>query len=1054
MKRYVFIFVALLVFQITGYSQAWILPDLQEKIDEIGNRQEFIRAVVILNDQVDVQSLSDQLYRENASPQERSFRVITALQEKADATQGDLRAYLKSQSTDAVREFESYWVINMFLVEAVPDVLIEISQRNDVAYMDYEHETILPRPIDEGPAPESPNSAEPGLKIVNADKMWQMGYTGAGIIVMTRDSGVNGSHPALSARWRGNHVPYNHAWLGAGTFPTDTDGHGTHTMGTITGLDPATNDTIGMAPGAEWIAASFSASVFSAFQWAMNPDGNPSTTDDMPVVISNSWGFLNSTGLCYAATYASLFNSVEAAGIAIVFSAGNEGSGSQTITAPKNINTNLVNSWATGAINGAIPTLPIAGFSSRGPSGCGGSGPFLIKPEAVAPGVNVRSSYLGTGYQSLSGTSMSCPHVAGAIALLKEAFPNKTGEELKLALYFTARETEADLTGYDDGEPSGYTSGEDHNYGRGLIDVFAAYNFLLQGGGILPNSPENFVAYSDYQTPNSMELSWDDPTTYYTGDPMPPADFRIMIERDSVLVDSVPGGTGQYTDAGLVDGQEYNYAIYAKVDGTSLLSDARYASWIAGGSPIPNPPVDATVRGDVNQVTLRWVNPARNIDNTPMDDLAGVNLYRNGALETTFSRSPSDTGRADSATYSPSTPGYYSWQLSVVDNENPPNESELTDSLLTPLSITLTDAFHSPGSPLSHFWFNVDADVNDRSLNPPSGPYALNLNGTPSGGDMVELRPVDLSSHAGSGVVFSYQYQPEGQGDPLEPDDSLRVLFRNHLGDWVLVRSYGGAGVTPFQMETIDIATAPNGGGSYFHSQFQVRLEARVSPHPVLPRDDWFVDNIYLGIPHSAIAASADTLVFDSAAVGATDTLVLEVQNIGLQPLQVTNILSSNPAFAVNRTNFAVSAGTYEPVHVTYTPPGGGHHSGMLHILSDAPNADTLIVYLEGSVVTGIEHVTELPKQFALSQNYPNPFNPSTIIKYQLPQTSDVVLEVYNILGQKVRSLVNGRIEAGYHEVVWDARDDNGAAVGSGIYFCRFEAGGKFASTQKMILLK
>ena len=103
---------------------------------------------------------------------------------------------------------------------------------------------------------------------------------------------------------------------------------------------------------------------------------------------------------------------------------------------------------------------------------------MLIKPEAVAPGSSVRSAAPGGGYASLSGTSMACPHVAGAIALLKEAFPNTTGHEIKLALYYTAKETAADLAANDPGEPVGSTSGEDHTYGKGKTRPEAFHRHL------------------------------------------------------------------------------------------------------------------------------------------------------------------------------------------------------------------------------------------------------------------------------------------------------------------------------------------------------------------------------------------------------------------------------------------------------------------------------------------------------------------------------------------------------------------------------------------------
>jgi len=89
-----------------------------------------------------------------------------------------------------------------------------------------------------------------------------------------------------------------------------------------------------------------------------------------------------------------------------------------------------------------------------------------------------------------------------------------------------------------------------------------------------------------------------------------------------------------------------------------------------------------------------------------------------------------------------------------------------------------------------------------------------------------------------------------------------------------------------------------------------------------------------------------------------------------------------------------------------------------------------------------------LPTQFALSQNYPNPFNPTTLIKYALPMDCQVKLDVYNVVGQRVATLVDGQQKAGYKVATWDAQD-----MASGIYFYRLRAG-KFTATKKMVLLK
>jgi hypothetical protein len=95
----------------------------------------------------------------------------------------------------------------------------------------------------------------------------------------------------------------------------------------------------------------------------------------------------------------------------------------------------------------------------------------------------------------------------------------------------------------------------------------------------------------------------------------------------------------------------------------------------------------------------------------------------------------------------------------------------------------------------------------------------------------------------------------------------------------------------------------------------------------------------------------------------------------------------------------------------------------------------------------------ELPTNYALAQNHPNPFNPTTMISYQIPKAGEVKLTIINSLGQKVRTLVSGQVAAGYHQALWDSRDDNGNFVGSGTYLYRLEAG-DFVQTKKLVLMK
>ncbi|MCX6826492.1 MAG: T9SS type A sorting domain-containing protein, partial [candidate division Zixibacteria bacterium] len=95
-----------------------------------------------------------------------------------------------------------------------------------------------------------------------------------------------------------------------------------------------------------------------------------------------------------------------------------------------------------------------------------------------------------------------------------------------------------------------------------------------------------------------------------------------------------------------------------------------------------------------------------------------------------------------------------------------------------------------------------------------------------------------------------------------------------------------------------------------------------------------------------------------------------------------------------------------------------------------------------------------LPRAFSLKQNYPNPFNPSTIIKFDLPKSCKVTVEIYNILAQKIKTVVDKEMTAGYGQtVIWDGTMDNGRPASTGVYFYQVKADNA-KSSKKMILIK
>lgn len=492
----------------------------QDVLDQMASaaETEVIPVVVLLSDAVDAAALKAEMNAEGVPVTRRGERVITALQSKAEETQPALISMI-SESGRSHTPPEGYWVANVLRLSADAELIALIASSEAVAYImaDVSYTLLNPPVKAESSAARSVGGIEPGLAAIGAPEMWAMGYTGHGRIGMTYDTGVMPDHPAITERFLANYMPLNQTWSPYySDFPIDKgSSHGTHVTGTIAGLDPATADTIGVAFGASIIANDairdfgqtsqygFS-DILNAYQWAMNPDGDITTGDDMPDVINNSWGggASGSNPDC-SAVIAAVFSAVEAAGIANVHSAGNNGPDPSTVRRPSNTSVNVVNVFAVGAVNanGGGPDYPIANFSSRGPSLCDVTGSLLIKPEVSAPGVGVRSSVGNDGYQSNNGTSMAAPHVSGAVLLLKEAFPYLTGEEILQSLYYSA---------VDLGEP-----GEDNDFGMGIINVKNAFDYLSANHEPVPPASKDFdLQLLSIDAPDfSLRCSANDPTS-------------------------------------------------------------------------------------------------------------------------------------------------------------------------------------------------------------------------------------------------------------------------------------------------------------------------------------------------------------------------------------------------------------------------------------------------------------------------------------------------------------------------------------------------------------
>lgn len=998
----------------TSYAQPEISTRLLRAMQNTSS-EEYIKGIIFLRDQVDVLALDQELYRIKATPEHRAYTVITTLEEKAANTQRNLLKYLANRSNDrSVFTYKNFWVVNAIAIEAKRSVFEELSTSMELAAMDLDAPTYLDRPFNviEANEKEGKEAVEPGLRIINAHLLWQMGITGAGTIVMGEDTGVRHTHVAIASRWRGNFAPANQAWLdpaGGTTTPSDCDGHGTHTMGTMTGLSPS-GDTIGVAPGAQWIAAkticsgNSTSNHMAAFQWAMNPDGNPSTVTDMPASINNSWYDPGTVNQC-AGQYVTMFNSVEAAGIAICFSAGNSGPNPSTITMPKNINTNEVNVFAMAAISGASylggSNDPIASFSSRGPSTCGGTGSLLIKPEVSAPGVGVRSAY-GSGdnsYSSLDGTSMASPHVAGAIALLKSAFPSLTGHQIKMALYNTAR---------DLGTP-----GEDNNYGKGLIDVFAAYTLLASGPGF-PSNPMPENGATGVPLVSNPTLSWTNPdsttkTTVYFSNDM----NAVVTMNASAVVRAGAIYTNYTHSSALPYGATYYWRVNVSDANDSTIGGVWSFSTIPPPAPVAPTNVAATWSGANNQATVTWTVPTTNINGHNIVVDSSV-VWVNGNT-----RLGKVNGTGNQFVIDGLPTGIHTFNVVAFDSSY---GSAMGSSTPTGIGIYANVYERNKYVAIRDLQSAVDTVV------------------VPAMEATVVKVIVKLNSvlHSYTGDLDIFLKGPDGTEIDLSSDNgSSGDNYTNTIFDddaSALITS----GTAPFTgtfkpEQALSAFTNKQSGGAWI---LRVYDDANSDTGSVR---SWSLTIITAAPVPVELASFNATTNGNSVELG-----------------WVTATETNNMGFEVERKS---GNGQFEKVG--FVAGNGTTTETRTYSFTDKNLSAAVYTYRlkqvdlngESEYTNEIEVNVDLPAEFGLSQNYPNPFNPSTMINFALPVEAKVTVKVFDAIGQEVATLVNGNIAAGNHTVNFDA-----SKLNSGLYVYTINAEGsdgkKFSKTMKMMLLK
>ena len=426
---------------------------------------------------------------------ERRLFVVNALKRQAKETQYDLLDYLNTlEINGVVEEIRPLWLVNSVSCYADEWLVDDIAKRDDVMAVYQVEEFSLPEEDNIAISAERGDGREiaENLLKVNADQVWDLGYTGEDVLIAVIDTGVKLDHADLQGRfWDGGAEYPNHGYnfYSHNNDPSDGRGHGTHVAGTIVGTGVSGTRT-GVAPGAKIMALK-----------VFNNDELTETTmwvEAMQFAVEHGADVLNmSLGqpLPDAAVKLMMRQACDntlAAGVVAAVCAGNVRQMQSMIPIPYNIyspadcppphlhDDQMVNPGGTSCVIcvGAVDfNDEIAGFSSVGPSTWNDVAQYndypyssgsstnigLIRPDLCAPGVNIKSLDYSTtnGYCLKNGTSMATPCVAGTIALMLSKDHELTPEQIDEILERTAIPLSAHKS---------------NDFGSGRIDALAAVN--------------------------------------------------------------------------------------------------------------------------------------------------------------------------------------------------------------------------------------------------------------------------------------------------------------------------------------------------------------------------------------------------------------------------------------------------------------------------------------------------------------------------------------------------------------------------------------------------
>ena len=1042
-----------------------IAPGLEAQLERADDDTP-IKAMVFMRDRVDVTSLDLQLHLEKATLATRHQRVLNELQDVARTSQAALLADLSADKrAGRVLGYAPHWIVNGVVVVATRDVFYELAERDDIDRIEPNLEPALMKPVEERPAADTRGiGITPGVVNIGARRVWdELGIRGEGVIVGILDTGVDGTHPALSGRWRGNFAPASECWLDLvgsdPSFPTDYNSHGTHVMGTITGL--AADDTVGVAPGAVWIgtnvidqgvSSEFDNDVLLALEFMADPDGNPGTIDDVPDVIQNSWGINeNFSGSppyvdCDSRWWDGI-DAVEAAGCVVTWSAGNEGPTAGSLRSPADRATTLYNVFSVGS---TLPDPPftISSFSSRGPAGpnCGPT-ENRTKPEIAAPGSDIYSSVPGGGYGYKSGTSMAGPHVAGVVALMRSANPNLDVITIKQVIMATAM---------DMGDP-----GDDNTYGNGFIDAYQAVLAVMDGIGYLegtvvdadtglPVEGAQIAVVGGYQSDVTdaagqfqLTLQEGDIQLQITRFGYLAADYTVTIVADQTLVDSfdlAPAPT--VTLSGRVFDPDGNPAVGATVEALDV-PIAPVTSGVGGGYAIDLP---LGLVYDI-RAELAMVGRVETTVDMQGDQLLDLHLRPLGAHASVTPQTFGAVVQPEQASVQTITIDNFgadplSWRLAADEIGGTPRQAPQT---VEPLYLGKDEKDPRPGQAPTRgsggpdLYGYVWLDSNE-----PGGPVydwfdISGLGAIVGNNDDGNYGPFDL------GFDFPYYGGVYSQ---------VRICTNGFI-------SFDTSTSAPYTNQPMPSTDAPNLMVAPLWDDLNPAAGGNIYRYYDAAGDRYIVQ--WDGVPHyfstgsftfQVILEASGVIRFQYEAISYGNEATVGIENAdasdGLQVVYNANHVVDGMAIMLSAGSL-VPWLSYDPLAGVVAPGGSvdvqltldaaglslGDYLADLTFYSNAVNMPELVMPVTLTVADDTTPVEDTPAAFRFDGAAPNPFNPATTLRFALPVGGHTQLKLFDVQGRLVRTVIDGHLAAGSHEARWDGRDQHGRRVASGTYYAR-----------------